>query len=196
MTAAETDAVLDREDPLEIAIRGHQAIEALLDLAISESLPAPHVLEVAAINFALKVDLAVALGLIAEPLRGIFLGLNSARNAFAHNPQATFDRQRALDLVNQFPLEYRRPNLAKSPDTEPLLALRWAIAVAFVTLENAVTGLRDACVRAAAMQAEIEPLLERAARRGDPPPRSPTVSERVEETVRQERERRVQAGEL
>ena len=60
---------LKEADLLVTAVRGHQFLEALMNLAISEALVNPHAVEVERLAYPLKVDLAVALSMIPEECR-------------------------------------------------------------------------------------------------------------------------------
>jgi hypothetical protein len=81
LSREQLEIALGSDDALTVVLKGHLAIEALLDLAISEVLRQPHRLEVQRLGFALKVDLAVALGIVPDEVRGPLVKINTLRNA-------------------------------------------------------------------------------------------------------------------
>ena len=90
--------ILNAPDPLVQVVRGHQAIDAALCAAIGEALAEPHALEITRMSFDLKLDLAVALGVLRHEARPAFSSINRIRNAFAHRSNATVDERVARDL--------------------------------------------------------------------------------------------------
>ncbi|MGN8648308.1 hypothetical protein ACTNEO_19890 [Gracilibacillus sp. HCP3S3_G5_1] len=74
------------DDPLQVFIRGHLIIESKLIRLIESSLVNKNEIDVAKLNFPMKVDLAYALGAIEDKsIKNVLLGINSFRNKFAHN---------------------------------------------------------------------------------------------------------------
>jgi hypothetical protein len=70
---------------------------------IAEMLNAPHALDVASLSAALKIDLAVALGIIRDDDASIFRKINSIRNTFAHSSRTEFGETDARDFCNAWP---------------------------------------------------------------------------------------------
>ena len=105
---------------------------------LSESLVAPHAVEIKQLGFALKVDLAIALGAIGD--RPVFLGLNRLRNRFAHDRNALFTYKDASDYFNAWSPQVR--SLAGRteviPDTQPIDLLSEAILVLAVLLRQRI----------------------------------------------------------
>jgi hypothetical protein len=90
-------AALESEDELGLVVRAHIHIESSLNRFIDGRLVHSSLLKKAQLDYAQKVHLATALGLLpkyASPL----LALGNLRNAFAHQPgtQLTSDRVEAL----------------------------------------------------------------------------------------------------
>ena len=139
----ELNQIVEDDDPFVVCVRGHQTVEELLDLVLSESLHDPHALEIQQLGFALKVDLAVALGVVAD--RPVFLGLNKFRNRFAHRRTATLTVEDAADFFKAWSGHFR--NLAArtevKPDEDPLEVVREAVLVLAVLLSRQLATLRD-----------------------------------------------------
>jgi hypothetical protein len=98
---------LANESEFTLAIKGHQAMVQVLDLAIGEVLHKPHSLEIAKLSSALKIDLAVALGIVAEDDGATLRKLNAIRNAFAHDSESAFGEDQARDFFNSWSQTYR-----------------------------------------------------------------------------------------
>lgn len=74
------------DDPLQMIIRAHLNIEASLIKLIELSLENKNHIDVARLRFPTKVDLAFALGSIADTnYKNILKNVNRLRNKFAHN---------------------------------------------------------------------------------------------------------------
>ncbi len=87
-------AVLDAEDELGAVIRAHIHIESCLNALLDGWMVSPTHLAKMQLEYAQKVDLAVALGLkeqYSAPLRA----LGTLRNAFAHRPGIALTKDRA-----------------------------------------------------------------------------------------------------
>ena len=88
------------ENTLSLAVRAHLAVDDLLGALLTELLPRGDALELKRISFLLKVNLLIALGVIRPSLRPLLSWLNSIRNRFAHEPNATFSEADAIDARN------------------------------------------------------------------------------------------------
>jgi hypothetical protein len=84
----ELEALLTPEEPMLVIIKSHQLLESSLILAISESLPVRHQLELSRLSFPLKVDLAIALKMVALDSKPLWVFFNKLRNDFAHKSEA------------------------------------------------------------------------------------------------------------
>ncbi|MBM4038858.1 MAG: hypothetical protein FJ290_10115 [Planctomycetes bacterium] len=71
-------------DAFKYAVVGFSAIELALDKLISCALPAAHQVELTRLSVGLKVDLAIALGLLPLESKGLLLKLAEIRNLYAH----------------------------------------------------------------------------------------------------------------
>ena len=78
----------------------HQYLDRMLSSVINERLIESHFLDVGRIPFALRVELAVALGIVELQDRAAFLQFNTIRNRFAHNPAASLTEQDFRDFYN------------------------------------------------------------------------------------------------
>ena len=74
---------------LTMVIRGHFIVEQLLNRAI-EKYSRAQSNELERLPFALKTELAMALGILPKESHPLFKAFNSLRNRFAHNPFAAF----------------------------------------------------------------------------------------------------------
>jgi hypothetical protein len=195
MSDDEFDEVRSSDDPFDLAIRSHQALDELLNLVISESLVDPHALEIENLGFALKVDLAAALGVIGD--RPVFVRLNRIRNRFAHDRHAAFSQSDADDLFNCWSPRLRQfTNQGRADFDSPVEVLSFTVGVLFILLQGEVTRLRDEKLHARVLKevaAEVfgpkQVPLEERQKRGRP-------SERIEARVNAERERRRAKGDL
>lgn len=88
----------DRE-PLEVIIRGHLWIEAILAELIDFTLPHPDRLNDARMSFSQKAALASALGLIDQDEREYVRRLNRIRNRLAHQLDAEVVESDQADLL-------------------------------------------------------------------------------------------------
>jgi hypothetical protein len=191
MSHADFNALMDPADPFTRSIRGLQAVEEVLDLAISESLANPHHLEISRLPFALKIDVASALGVIVDvPL---FEALNRIRNRFAHDRHATFSERDATDLFNIWPEALRGTDDRKdfgSPADVLGLSLAWL----FVLLKKAVGDLRDGKARVRISHEIAEEALGRTGLSLEERVSLPPVEETAAARLEQAREERRQQG--
>ncbi len=137
-------AIANSTDLLNLVIRGHQAIESVLNAVIAESLQTPHALEIERLSFVLKVDLGVAMGIITPDSRPSLLKLNGVRNRFAHRSNASLDQKVAADLYTTLSASQRfAAGKDIGPTSDPFEVLRHVMAVLFVEAENTLDKLRD-----------------------------------------------------
>lgn len=100
--------VMQAPDDLVLVMRGHSLVEGMLVTAIAEAMAAPHELEMKRMPFPLKLDLAIALGILQPRSRGVLMKLNKLRNDFAHDCEACITSSQAQDMKNAFPEHYRQ----------------------------------------------------------------------------------------
>lgn len=143
-TDSEFQEILNSQDLLSKIIKGHQCIESVLNLAISEFLPEPHVLEIRRLNFSLKVDLATALRIIDSESRITYHKINKLRNDFAHNFNADIKTNKVRELFNALS-PFLKHLVGKEYDEieNDLERVEYVLAVVFVQLQGAVTNIRD-----------------------------------------------------
>lgn len=95
---------LDEKDALQIVIRGHLYVEAeLLDL-LGESIAMvrPKAIDLGDLSFRKKIELAIALGLLAPENKRPFLELNALRNKVAHNLDLVISPDHIEKLYSSF----------------------------------------------------------------------------------------------
>ncbi|HEY3128874.1 MAG TPA: hypothetical protein VGL91_05410, partial [Acidobacteriota bacterium] len=101
-TDQELCEIVNVNDAMAVVIRGHQAMQAILDSAIAAALPGPHAIELHRLSFSLKVDLAIGLQLAHQDLRLPLLAFNRLRNSFAHDPAAALTEKETAELTQAF----------------------------------------------------------------------------------------------
>lgn len=155
--------VVQASDELTLVIRCHQMIESFLNVAISEALPVPHILEVRKLPFALKIDLGVALGIVKGESRTTFIGVNNLRNNFAHSAEAQISKKRARDLFNGLS-KFMRGALRNQP-FEAFSAPRDFVGLVYTVLygelKSAYRGLRERMAWDTMMSEYVHEILER-----------------------------------
>jgi hypothetical protein len=137
-TSDEFRQAADAVDPLVMVIRGHLFIDSVLNSAISEGLFEPHEIEIERFSFPLKLDLAIALGVLRKESRPIFLKLNRLRNEYAHKPDAIINEATAQEIVSSL-TKYQRQLVKQFIDEakRPREFLRIALTVAFFEAKHA-----------------------------------------------------------
>lgn len=101
-------AHLEQEDILGLVVRGHLYIEVRLTDLIEQALHEPEKLNLAKKSFALKVELAVAMGVIHEPLEAPLTLLNNLRNRLSHRIEAEIARSDAEAIYKALPVGLQR----------------------------------------------------------------------------------------
>lgn len=191
-------AAVNAEEPLAMVMKSHLCIEALLSLAISEFLTAPHALELRRLSFGLKAELAVALGIVPSDCRALFLAANRVRNAFAHDRRAEFTPKQAAALFSALSPRQRailnRPLVQYDDCT---VVFSECVSLLYVELESAITRHRDHRVYENLIAEEVKACISQApadvaARRRYGEARERRMASRVEE----ERRKRAERGEL
>ncbi|WP_017942550.1 MULTISPECIES: hypothetical protein [unclassified Thioalkalivibrio] len=94
-------------DPFKYAVVGFSAIELALEKLISNALPAAHRVELRKLSVGLKVDLAIALGLLTVESKGLLLKLNKIRNFYAHEFRSDVEPCTAAELKSCFGPSHR-----------------------------------------------------------------------------------------
>lgn len=177
---------LNSRSPLHMVLKGHSFVDAALSVIIAESLPVARSFEVAALSFPLKVDLAVALGLIPAEERGGYVRLNRLRNRFAHNPTTRLSKRDAVDFYNS--LSPHQQEAIRAWLSEHRISLfRRCVNLLDCQLRRRIGHIRDGKVEAEALRK----IAERRFPPGSPVPHLPEVDSRVQE----ERAKRQAAGE-
>jgi hypothetical protein len=96
-------ALLAERDPFKLAIRGHTAVEADIDAAISEAFTGQVPRQLHELGgFKTRLTLVVALGILPEQYKPSIEALAKLRHDFAHGRIADLNRQRADSLARAF----------------------------------------------------------------------------------------------
>lgn len=94
------DKHITADDPLQIIIRGHLYVEYNLIRLIEESIPHPQAINLTRFSFPLKIDLAIALGLLSPEEQPAYIALNRFRNKLAHNLEMEITKDDESDFFN------------------------------------------------------------------------------------------------
>jgi len=200
LTETELLAELSSNDPFVLVVRGHQFLESMMNLAVSEALPISHEVEVSRLTFPLKVDLAIALRVLPTECRVGYMKINRLRNRFAHDHTASLTRRAAREAYNALSVRMRDAFGRESDSiAEPSSLVRRCIQILFVVLEISVTSMRDERVRERVVMDLAEETHQRVSKRwiaedNAEDPYYSRVNERIETRVREERERRQALG--
>lgn len=159
----EADLILAAIEPqaFHIAITGHLAIERVIEVCISESVPNPSYLDLVRNKFAQKLSLAVAFGILEESATPAYKALNALRNRVAHDLVHTLDKQAVVDLRNCLSPTQRRGLLA-SPPVDLVQALREVVVALYSELRAAVERRREQRLRVQAYNDMTREALETA----------------------------------
>jgi len=166
---AQFETILEGSDLLPMVLRAHQAIEAALNLAIAESLPAPHAMEIERLSTALKIDIAVALHIVPADDAPALRKINGLRNVLAHDPRAAFTPHDAKALFNALSARQRHL-IGRGYDefSEHIEVLRHVLAVLYVDLASTLDRLRDAKLRDEVLHEMVRDRIRRPPRPDDP----------------------------
>ena len=125
-------------------IRIHQYLDRIMTAIINECLVESHYLDVERIPFALRVELAVAIGAIDKEDRSPLLFFNTMRNRFAHDPNTELTEKDSRDFYNVFPKQLR---VMLDREYESFEDLNHAIAelsiCLYIKVEHSLHYLRD-----------------------------------------------------
>jgi hypothetical protein len=151
------------DDPLGAVVRGHLYVESLLITLIEEALLNPEAIDLARLNFPLKMDLAVALGLVNPDDAPAFLFLNRLRNRFAHNVEATVssEDEKAFLAAMSPRLQHMLPG-REQPQGEVEGEL-WnrLLLVLYVSLYHQLSEIKKAKAQTEKLLAEVQPIVAR-----------------------------------
>jgi hypothetical protein len=136
--------LLNEQDTFKLSIRGHSAIEDLLDSGIAEAFGGSVPKELARLHFAARIALAIALGIHIEPLRNALLANAKVRHDFAHGRIHDLSAVRAAALVRELPAE--APDLGSWPgdkEPPPRIIQAMVIGVLYALIQNAIEIARS-----------------------------------------------------
>jgi len=92
--------VVNGTDLLVKVVRLHQLLDGVLTALVNERLVESHFLDVQRIPFALRVELAVALGLVDKDDRAPLLRFNAIRNEFVYDRKTSLTPKESQDFYN------------------------------------------------------------------------------------------------
>jgi hypothetical protein len=191
-TNKEFDALVEEADEFTLAIKGHQAVMQVLDLAIGEALTSGHTLEIASLSAGLKIDLAVALGVVKEDDGPFLRKINTIRNTFAHAAPTALDEKTARDFFNSWPerIRYIAAKNSFEDFESPREVLARGIDAATAYLEVQVAYLRDGHALARIAHEIAQEALAGKRQKGV------SATEETETRIAREREKRKEEGRL
>ena len=94
-------------DELGLVLRCQMELESHLDTLLQSMVPVPDRLSKMQLNYFLKVQLALSLGL-SDNLEGALRYFGTIRNKFAHKPQQKIGKSEAKNLYKVLPPEVRK----------------------------------------------------------------------------------------
>ena len=156
---------------LTVIVRAHYVIDRVLEHAIRTFSLSPSK-EIARLPFALKVELALTLGVIQETETPLFRTFNKLRNRIAHNPFTKFQKKDFMDIVNCLSIDQKRlvlslAHTSKLNDLTNRKILEHSIVAMFSLVGGSIRQKLDASVAATMRNEEIGPLV-RAIVESDP----------------------------
>jgi hypothetical protein len=136
--------VINNPDPMIRTIRAHQHVDRILSGLVNARLTDSHYLDVERIPFALRVELAVALGVVELDDRAALLQFNNIRNRFAHEPDTVLTEKDSRDLLNVCGKMVRSMHQrARESPSDPNDCIRDVCACLWIRLECALEQLKD-----------------------------------------------------
>lgn len=147
-------------DPFRYAVAGFAAIELALETLIAASMVRTHRVELKRLSVGLKVDLAIALGVLSLDSKGLVLQLSRVRNFYAHEFKIGKELCSAADLKACFGKRQRafaEEHLDAARDfTE---TLRVAFIIAYYELVSAIQAIEHRKKQRQEAQLEVEAVL-------------------------------------
>lgn len=190
-TSAEFLGIVEHPQVQVSVIIAQIVLENLIALALSETMAGQHHLELERVPFPMKLDLAIALGILPLESRPIYLKVNNLRNNFAHDWSATFHDSEGINFYNCLSGFQRRGFGSKENQQGGKAILTQILCVLFVELQQVVTRIRDEKVYSQALHEEVMAL---RAKSGKPPEAEST--KRARNKVLIARKQREAVGEL
>jgi hypothetical protein len=93
-------AEVDNPNVMVRFIRLHQYLDGVVSALVNERLVESHYLDVERVPFSLRVELGVAIGVVANDDRSPLLQFNTIRNQFAHDPKKVLTEKDSRDFYN------------------------------------------------------------------------------------------------
>lgn len=161
LTTDELVAIVDANDDAVASIRGQVAIEDALSEVFAHALPSADELELERVSFALKVDLAIALGVLHSSSRALFMKLHAVRNRFAHKATAVLEAKDFSEIRNSMS-DFHRKMLGQELDSAktPRDALRLGTIAALNEARGSARGLKVKKIEYEVLLEESKALLE------------------------------------
>src|SRR5215469_1480214 len=136
----ELQSHLLKEDVLGVIIRGHTYVEAKLTSLIELALKKPNFLKLEKRTYALKCDLAVAMGIVRSDMLPALRGLGRLRNRLAHNVEAEMTREDCTSLYGALPKDHQ---VFTGPMEPPTNLIRATIISLYAAFSGIVDAHRD-----------------------------------------------------
>jgi hypothetical protein len=138
LTDDEFGRLLKEPDPFKLAIRGHAAIEAMINDAIVEAVEGCPAKDLLRLPFRTRLAFAVALGLIVPEHKAMITALAKLRNDFAHGDLQHLTAPRVRTMMQVFvpllPQEARQLLRDASPRASLVMVLIAVRAVVAATV--------------------------------------------------------------
>jgi hypothetical protein len=148
-------------DVFRHAIVGFSIIEAALEELLAHALVSSHKVELSRMTVGLKVDLAIALGLLQVESKGLIMKLSKIRNHYAHEVEQNneyCDYQEVKSCFSETQRSLAREHF--DPINTFAGALRIAFVCAFYEIKGAITRQERIKQQRAAVALDIQALLD------------------------------------
>lgn len=122
------------------AIQAHLYFDHIVSKILFEGFPRPQSLQLERLSFAQKLDLAAASALIDADLIAFLRGINSLRNAIAHNLEFDVTEEEISKVLSRLPSRYARIVRNEEPP-EQGVTLRKSFVVMTILLDLHRQGL-------------------------------------------------------
>lgn len=106
-TEEQIHSLIKTGDIFKYSVAGFSAIEAAIDVLVSESFHTSHRVELNRFSTELKVDLLIALGTLRKESKGLLVKLSKARNFYAHEFAGDVEYCPQQELISCFSKHHR-----------------------------------------------------------------------------------------
>lgn len=138
---------IEKEDPLQIVVRGHLFLENELINLLESTFPQSDCLDPSDLRFPVKIKLIGALGLLSKESLPVYLKFNSLRNKFAHKLDMKITVKEIESLINSLSEHQSYVFQVRNKDSKLeenyIEYLRDLISIMFVQLTSAVEDIEE-----------------------------------------------------